>query len=98
MLSFRPYGSVWAAVSNARPYRKSLLDGNIWNVTFVKNDQRRHWATRTMVVPEDKSVALGWTRSTSHNLLLSIRIFENEVQRTGGLTPFAGFAGFGAIR
>ena len=37
---------------------KSLLNGKIWNVTFVKIDQR-DWATRTRVLPEDKSVLVG---------------------------------------
>ena len=30
----------------------------IWNVSFVKIDQR-DWATRTRVLPEDKSVLVG---------------------------------------
>jgi hypothetical protein len=37
---------------------KSLLNGKIWNVAFVKIDQR-DWATRTRVLPDDKSVVLG---------------------------------------
>jgi hypothetical protein len=37
---------------------KSLLDGKIWNVAFVKIDQR-DWATRTRVLSEDKAVAVG---------------------------------------
>jgi hypothetical protein len=37
---------------------RSLLNGKIWNVAFVKIDQR-DWATRTRVLPEDKSVVLG---------------------------------------
>ncbi|HKN88554.1 MAG TPA: hypothetical protein VJV04_16925 [Nitrospiraceae bacterium] len=37
---------------------RSLLNGNIWNVSFVKIDQR-DWATRTRVLPEDKSVLVG---------------------------------------
>jgi hypothetical protein len=37
---------------------KSLLDGKIWNVAFVKIDQR-DWATRTRVLSEDKTVAVG---------------------------------------
>ncbi len=35
-----------------------LLNGKIWNVAFVKIDQR-DWATRTRVLPEDKAVAVG---------------------------------------
>jgi hypothetical protein len=37
---------------------RSLLNGKIWNVSFVKIDQR-DWATRTRVLPEDKAVAVG---------------------------------------
>ena len=37
---------------------RSLLNGRIWNVAFVKIDQR-DWATRTRVLPEEKSVVLG---------------------------------------
>lgn len=37
---------------------RSLLNGKIWNVAFVKIDQRE-WATRTRVLPEDKAVAVG---------------------------------------
>ncbi len=36
----------------------SLLNGRIWNVAFVKIDQR-DWATRTRVLPEDKAVVVG---------------------------------------
>lgn len=37
---------------------RSLLNGQIWSVAFVKIDQR-DWATRTRVLPEDKSVLVG---------------------------------------
>ena len=37
---------------------RSLLNGKIWNVAFVKIDQR-DWATRTRVLPEDKSILVG---------------------------------------
>jgi hypothetical protein len=37
---------------------RNLLNGKIWNVSFVKIDQR-DWATRTRVLPEDKSVVVG---------------------------------------
>ncbi|MBI4000809.1 MAG: hypothetical protein HY348_03385 [Nitrospira defluvii] len=37
---------------------RSLLNGKVWNVSFVKVDQR-DWATRTRVLPEDKSVLVG---------------------------------------
>ncbi len=36
----------------------NLLNGNIWNVAFVKVDQR-DWATRTRVQPADKAVRVG---------------------------------------
>ncbi|WP_455378883.1 hypothetical protein [Petrachloros mirabilis] len=36
----------------------SLLNGKIWNVAFVKIDQR-DWATRTRVLPADKAVVVG---------------------------------------
>ena len=35
-----------------------LLNGNIWNVAYVKVDQR-DWATRTRVQPADKTVIVG---------------------------------------
>jgi hypothetical protein len=37
---------------------RSLLNGKVWNVAFVKIDQR-DWATRTRVLPEDKAVLVG---------------------------------------
>lgn len=37
---------------------RSLLNGKIWNVAYVKIDQR-DWATRTRVLPEDKAVLVG---------------------------------------
>ncbi len=37
---------------------RSLLNGKVWNVSFVKIDQR-DWATRTRVLPENKSVLVG---------------------------------------
>jgi hypothetical protein len=37
---------------------RSLLNGKVWNVSFVKIDQR-DWATRTRVLPEDQSVMVG---------------------------------------
>lgn len=36
----------------------NLLNGKIWNVTFVKIEQR-DWATRTRVAPEEKAVTVG---------------------------------------
>jgi hypothetical protein len=36
----------------------SLLNGAVWNVAFVKIDQR-DWATRTRVQPADKAVVVG---------------------------------------
>jgi len=37
---------------------KSLLNGKIWNVTFVKIDGR-DWATRTRVLPDERSILVG---------------------------------------
>ncbi len=37
---------------------RNLLNGRIWNVSFVKIDSR-DWATRTRVAPKDKSVIVG---------------------------------------
>lgn len=37
---------------------RSLLNGKVWNVSFVKIEQR-DWATRTRVLPEGKSVLVG---------------------------------------
>jgi len=37
---------------------RSLLNGTIWNVSFVKIEQR-DWATRTRVAPGEKSVLVG---------------------------------------
>lgn len=40
---------------------RSLLNGAVWNVAFVKIEQR-DWATRTRVLPEDKAVVVGTHR------------------------------------
>ena len=37
---------------------RSLLNGKIWNVAFVKIE-KRDWATRTRVMPKDKAVTIG---------------------------------------
>jgi hypothetical protein len=37
---------------------RSLLNGKIWNVAFVKIEQR-DWATRTRILPEDQAVMVG---------------------------------------
>ena len=37
---------------------RSLLNGKVWNVAFVKIDQR-DWATRTRVLPDEKAVLVG---------------------------------------
>ncbi len=42
---------------------RSLLNGKIWHVTFVKIDDR-DWTTRTRVVPKDKAVVVGKKRLT----------------------------------
>ena len=42
---------------------RSLLNGTIWTVAFVKIDQR-DWATRTRVLPKDQAVVVGdWHHS-----------------------------------
>ena len=41
---------------------RALLNGKIWNVSFAKID-KRDWATRTRVLPKNKSVIVG-ARST----------------------------------
>ncbi len=40
---------------------RNLLNGKIWNVTYVKIDQR-DWATRTRVLSEEKAVVVGERR------------------------------------
>ncbi|MEC4672734.1 MAG: hypothetical protein VST68_00965 [Nitrospirota bacterium] len=40
---------------------RSLLNGKIWNVAFVKIDSR-DWTTRTRVLPKDKAVEVGGNR------------------------------------
>ena len=37
---------------------RALLNGKVWNVSFAKID-KRDWATRTRVLPKDKSVTVG---------------------------------------
>lgn len=37
---------------------RSLLNGKVWNVAFVKIDQR-DWATRTRVLPDEKAIVVG---------------------------------------
>ncbi|MCI1280073.1 MAG: hypothetical protein LKG23_13925 [Nitrospira sp.] len=37
---------------------RSLLNGKVWTVAFVKIDQR-DWATRTRVLPEEKAIVVG---------------------------------------
>ena len=37
---------------------RSLLNGKIWNVAFVRIDER-DWATRTRVLPKDKAIQAG---------------------------------------
>ena len=42
---------------------RTLLNGKIWNVSFVKIEQR-DWATRTRVLPKDKAVIVGEREQT----------------------------------
>jgi hypothetical protein len=52
---------------------RSLLNGKIWNVAFVKIDQR-DWATRTRVVPEDKAVVVGQSGRTIQPAAILVNI------------------------
>ncbi|HEY5627468.1 MAG TPA: hypothetical protein VIR79_05945 [Nitrospira sp.] len=54
---------------------RSLLNGKIWNVAFVKIDQR-DWATRTRVLPEEKAVVVGKTREKVQPASILINIYR----------------------
>ena len=51
----------------------NLLNGKIWNVSYVKIDER-DWATRTRVLPKEKAVAVGIHAKTIQpaNILVNI--------------------------
>ncbi len=54
---------------------RSLLNGAIWTVAFVKVDQR-DWATRTRVQPADKAVAVGETSRTIQPAAILVNVFR----------------------
>jgi hypothetical protein len=54
---------------------RSLLNGKIWNVAFVKIDQR-DWATRTRVVPEDKAVVVGQSGLTIQPAAILVNLYR----------------------
>lgn len=62
---------------------RSLLNGKIWNVSFVKIDQR-DWATRTRVLPEDKAVSVG---ERDHRIQPA-QILVNTYRTAGPDDPF----------
>lgn len=64
---------------------RSLLNGKIWQVTFVKIDQR-DWATRTRVLPEEKAVAVG----ESGRLIQPATILVNVYRTASPEDPFYG--------
>ncbi len=62
---------------------RSLLNGKIWAVSFVKIDQR-DWATRTRVVPEEKAVAVG----EGNRLVQPATILVNTYRKAAPEDPF----------
>lgn len=64
---------------------RSLLNGKIWQVTFVKIDQR-DWATRTRVLPEEKAVAVG----EAGRLIQPATILVNLYRTAAPEDPFYG--------
>ncbi len=53
----------------------SLLNGTVWNVAFVKIDQR-DWATRTRVLPEDKAVLVGERRQRIQPVAILVNAYR----------------------
>ena len=66
---------------------RSLLNGKIWNVSFTKIDER-DWATRTRVLPKDKSVTVGH-KST---LVQPAKILVNYHRKAAPDDPFYSLA------
>ena len=62
---------------------RNLLNGRIWNVAFVKIDQR-DWATRTRVLPEEKAVVVGEAGRT----IQPATILVNTYRTAGPDDPF----------
>jgi len=54
---------------------RSLLNGKIWNVAFVKIDQR-DWATRSRVLPEEKAVLVGAGRNKIQPASILVNIYR----------------------
>lgn len=62
---------------------RSLLNGKVWQVSFVKVDQR-DWATRTRVVPEAQAVAVG----ASGRMIQPAKILVNTYRVAAPDDPF----------
>lgn len=73
--------------------------GAVFPGTYFESGQEPaqwDWASGAGLLLEGK---LGLVRDLGQRVqLATVRIFETEVQKNSGLAPFAGFAGFGAIR
>jgi hypothetical protein len=57
---------------------RSLLNGTIWNVAFVKIDQR-DWATRTRVLPQEKAVVVGTPGRTIQPATILVNTYRTAV-------------------
>jgi hypothetical protein len=57
---------------------RNLLNGRIWNVAFVKIDQR-DWATRTHVIPEEKAVVVGEAGRTMQPATILVNTYRTAV-------------------
>ena len=62
---------------------RSLLNGKIWNVSFVKIESR-DWATRTRVLPKDQSVIVG----NNNQLIQPAKILLNLHRQASSEDPF----------
>ena len=62
---------------------RSLLNGKIWNVSFVKIEER-DWATRTRVLPKDKAVTAGGQAKT----IQPAKILVNVHRKAAPEDPF----------
>ena len=66
---------------------RSLLNGKIWNVSYAKIDER-DWATRTRVLPKEKSVTVG----KNHRNIQPAKILVNIHRKAGPDDPFYSLA------
>jgi hypothetical protein len=57
---------------------RSLLNGTIWNVAFVKIDQR-DWATRTRVLSQEKAVVVGTPGRTIQPATILVNTYRTAV-------------------